>query len=239
MNKLFIVMPAYNEETNIEMVINQWHPIVKKIGSSSKLVIFDDGSKDSTFSIMQKLQEKYPYLIPAKKQNSGHGATCLYAYQYAITNKADYIFQTDSDGQTSPDEFWDFWNLRKNYNFIIGTRKNRKDGFSRKIITKVLKLIIFLIFKVKIDDPNTPFRLMKTKKLKKYLSIVPPDFFLSNVLISILIVKNKELYKWLPISFRPRQGGVNSINLKRIFKIGIKALRDFNNIKNKLNNYER
>ena len=43
--------------------------------------------------------------------------------------------------------------------------------------------------------------------------------------------KNKENVKFVPITFRPRQGGVNSINLKRIFKIGIQAVKDFRVIK--------
>lgn len=61
LNKLFIVMPAYNEEAKIESVIKQWHPVVEKIGDGSKLVIFDDGSKDTTFSIMQKLKKNTPF----------------------------------------------------------------------------------------------------------------------------------------------------------------------------------
>lgn len=234
MDKLFIVMPAYNEEANIESVIKQWYPIVEKIGNGSKLVIFDDGSKDETFSIMQKLQDKYSQLVPATKSNSGHGATCLYAYHYAIDNGADFIFQTDSDGQTNPDEFWNFWKLRNDYNFIIGSRKGRMDGFSRVIVTNILKFVIFLIFGVKVNDANTPFRLMNTVKLKPLLDIIPSDFFLSNVLISTLIVKNNEKYKWMPISFKPRQGGVNSINLRKIIKIGIKAVKDFRVVKNNL-----
>jgi dolichol-phosphate mannosyltransferase len=234
MDKLIIVMPAYNEEENIESVIKQWHPVVEKVGNDSKLVIFDDGSKDKTFSIMQNLQDKYTKLVPVTKKNSGHGPTCLYAYEYAINNGADYVFQTDSDGQTNPDEFGKFWELRKEFDFIIGSRRNRMDGFSRVIVTNVLKLVVFLMFRVIVSDANTPFRLMKCSKLKSYLQIIPADFFLSNVLISALIVKNKEKHKWIPISFKPRQGGVNSINLKRIFKIGLKAMRDFRVVSRKI-----
>jgi len=235
MTKLIIVMPAYNEEVNIESVIKQWHPIVEKIGDDSKLVIFDDGSKDKTFSIMQKLQDRYPCLIPITKKNSGHGATCLYAYNYAIENGAEYVFQTDSDGQTNPDEFWNFWDLRNKYDFIIGSRKSRKDGSERILVTKVLKLVIWLIFGTKVEDANTPFRLMKSKKLNPLLDYIPQDFFLSNVIISVLIVRKKQRYKWKYITFKPRQGGVNSINLKKIFKIGVKAIKDFSEIKDKFN----
>lgn len=231
---LYIVMPAYNEAANIEMVICQWHPVVEKIGGSSRLVIVDDGSKDNTYEIMSELKEKYPYLQPVRKSNSGHGATCLFAYRYAMEAGADYIFQTDSDGQTEPAEFWKFWEKRNEYDFIIGDRSQRQDGASRVVVTKVLKMVVALVFGVVVKDANTPFRLMKAERLQKMIQQLPPDFFLSNVLISTLAVKYRERYLWLPITFRPRQGGVNSINLKRIFKIGYKAVGDFYRIKRQL-----
>lgn len=227
-------MPAYNEEANIESVIKQWHPVVEKIGNDSKIVIFDDGSRDETFSIMQEIKEKYPCLIPVTKNNSGHGATCLYAYKYSIENGADYIFQTDSDGQTLPEEFWSFWNLRDEYDFIVGSRVGRMDGIGRIFVTKILKLIVWIIFGVNVVDANTPFRLMNSNKLRPLLEIIPGDFFLSNVMISVLAVHKKQKYKWLPITFRPRQGGVNSINFKRIIKIGIKAIGDFRLVKRRM-----
>lgn len=233
MEKLYIIIPAYNEEENIEAVVRQWHPIVEKIGNGSKLVIYDDGSKDTTYSILKSLSlsGKYPYLEPVTKTNSGHGATLLAGYSYAIKNESDYIFQTDSDGQTVPDEFWPFWEQRDKYDFVIGARDARGDGVSRIFVTKVLKIVVWTIFRVWINDVNTPFRLMNAEKLKPILEDIPKDFFLSNVLMSILIVLRKQRYIWLPITFKPRQGGVNSINFKRIISIGMKAVADFNEIK--------
>ncbi len=221
------MLPAYNEEANIESVIKQWHPVTEKIGEGSKLIIIDDGSKDSTYSVMQKLAPVYPNLLPMTKQNSGHGATCLYAYRYAIDNDAEYVFQTDSDGQTDPAEFDQFWQLREGYDLIVGSRKGRQDGVNRVLVTKVLKLVVRVVFGVWVEDANTPFRLIRVSTLKKYFSLIPKDFFLSNILLSCIFVIKKERCCWIPITFKPRQGGVNSINLKRIFKIGIKALKDF------------
>jgi dolichol-phosphate mannosyltransferase len=231
---LFIVMPAYNEGENIENTIKEWHPIVQKVGLSSKLIIFNDGSKDNTFDIMQGLQNKYSQFVPVTKSNSGHGSTVLFAYNYAIEAGADFIFQTDSDGQTNPDEFWEFWNRRNDSDFVIGYRNKRQDGFSRIVVTRTLRLIVRLIFGEFVKDPNTPFRLMNTKRLKPILELIPSDFFLSNVIISMLAVKKKEKVTWLPISFRPRQGGINSIQIKRIIKIGFLAISDFNVIKNNI-----
>ena len=228
---LFIVMPAYNEEANVENVIKEWHPIVEKAGPESRLVIVNDGSKDNTYQKLLDLKNNYPQLVPLTKPNSGHGATLLFAYNYALENGADYIFQTDSDGQTRPEEFPPFWEERKLYDAIIGHRNHRQDGISRVFVTKVLKLVIRLVFGVSVTDANTPYRLMPRTTLEKYLPKIPKDFNLSNVILSVLLVKNKDRVKFVPITFRPRQGGVNSINLKKIFKIGINAVKDFRTIK--------
>ena len=59
MNKLYIVIPTYNEEENIEEVVNEWHEVVEKFGDKeSKLVVIDDGSKDNTYKKLEKLKEK-------------------------------------------------------------------------------------------------------------------------------------------------------------------------------------
>lgn len=232
-DRVYFVMPAYNEEANIEEVIREWHPVCEKInaeGHEAKLVIANDGSKDNTFGIMQQLQKKYPFFLPLDKPNSGHGATVLFLYHYAIDNGANYVFQTDSDGQTRPDEFWQMWENREKYDFQIGTRGGRQDGASRVFVTKTLRLVVWMMFHVWVKDANTPFRLLKIEKLKPILDIVPKDYNLANVAVSAIAVRWNYNIGWYPITFRPRQGGVNSINMKRIFGIGKKALGDFRQI---------
>ena len=266
---LYIVMPAYNEEANIEEVIREWHPVCERInaenspsaregvpegrgrGSEAYLVIANDGSKDSTYQKMLDLQAKYPYLIPLDKPNGGHGATVLYLYRWAMNRDADgssaitvsadepsasqvFIFQTDSDGQTRPDEFWQMWENRYNYDFQIGTRGGRQDGFSRVVVTKTLRQVVWLMFHVWVQDANTPFRLMRADKLQPILDVIPENYNLANVAVSAIAVRWNYNIGWYPITFRPRQGGVNSINMRRIFKIGVQALKDFRTINKNL-----
>ena len=232
MDKLFIVIPAYNEEENISQVIDDWYPVVEAHNGDgeSRLVIIDDGSKDSTFKIMEEYAKERPLFCPITKPNGGHGATVLYGYHYALEHGADYIFQTDSDGQTLPSEFEAFWEQRSLYDMVIGWRKGREDGASRVFTTKVLKLVIKVCFGVTVTDANTPFRLMKASILQEQIKLVPKDFNLSNVIITVIYTKKGLGVKYMPITFRPRQGGVNSINLKKIFKIGKQALKDFREI---------
>ena len=54
-DSLYIVMPAYNEEANIESVVKEWHEVVEKIGPESKLVVVNDGSKDNTYGKLSSL----------------------------------------------------------------------------------------------------------------------------------------------------------------------------------------
>lgn len=225
MDKLYFIIPAYNEEANIEHVINQWYSIVES--HNGQMVIIDDGSIDRTYEILRKKEKEYPLLTALSKKNGGHGATILYGYQYALEHHADYIFQTDSDGQTLPEEFEMFWANRKKYDVVIGNRKKREDGLSRLVVTRVLRLVIGICFRVHVSDANTPYRLMKGQTLARYIHLVPNDFNLTNVLLSVIFLKKGCRVKWLPVTFRARQGGKNSMNMKKIFKIGVKALKDF------------
>ncbi len=224
---LYIVIPAYNENETIRQIVEEWYPIVTRASEDSRLVIINDGSKDNTYNTLLECAKSRPQLIPLTKENGGHGQTLLFGYDYALNNNADYVFQTDSDGQTLPDEFGEFWANREKYDMLIGYRNKREDGFSRIVVTKVLKLVIRICFKTKVTDANTPYRLMKAETLREEIKYVPANFFLANVLLTVLFTKHNRSVKFLPITFRPRQGGVNSINLKRIFKIGKQSLRDF------------
>lgn len=229
MDRLYIIIPAYNESENIRDVIRDWYPVVEKYNGDghSRLVIIDDGSKDDTYKIVKEMAEKRPLLEAVTKANSGHGGTVLYGYHYAVEQGADYVFQTDSDGQTLSSEFDDFWNLREQYAMVIGNRTSREDGISRVFVTKVLKLVVRVCFGASLEDANTPFRLMKAEILKEQLKLVPHDYNLTNVLLSVIYKKKNLGMKYLPITFRPRQGGVNSINFKKIVGIGWQAVKDF------------
>jgi dolichol-phosphate mannosyltransferase len=171
------------------------------------------------------------------KPNGGHGATVLYGYWFALEKEADYVFQTDSDRQTLPEEFWQFWNNRDNFSVIIGYRNHRQDGISRIFVTKILKIFLWCIFHINITDANTPFRLMKENILRTYIKHIPSDFNLTNVLLTVYFVKFCKNVKFIPISFKPRAGGINSINFIKIVEIGKKAINDFISIKKNMENH--
>ncbi len=235
MDTLFIVMPAYNEEKNIEKVVKQWYQVLKGKSEKSRLVVADSGSTDSTHDILLKMiGGGYTQLELLENTNKEHGAKIIALYDYAVKKDADYIFQTDSDGQTNPEEFACFWEIRNSYDGIFGNRTDRGDGKSRKFVEQVVCFLLRIYFGVKVPDANAPFRLMKTECVKKYLYKLPTDYNLPNIMMVVYFAYHKERIMFHEISFAARSAGKNSINIRKIIKIGIRSLRDFHVLKKNL-----
>lgn len=224
---LYIVLPAYNEEENIRKVVVEWYPHIADKSDDSKMVIADGGSKDNTLNILYELQKEYPKLEVFSKPNTDHGTKVIFLYDYAIKSGADYIFQTDSDRQTDPAEFPQFWASRDQFDAVIGNRTKRGDGYGRKFVEDVLRLLLFIYFNAKTPDSGAPFRLMRTSLVKKYLYLMPSDYNLPNAFLTACFARDKENVKYIPITFKNRQGGKNYIDIGKIFKIGLQSLKNF------------
>lgn len=231
MDTLYVVMPAYNEEENIAGVVRAWYPVLCGKSQASRLVIADSGSTDKTHEILHSLQIEMPQLEILEKTGKQHGPKLIALYKYAIANGADYIFQTDSDGQTDPDEFEAFWKIRKDYDAVLGHRSVRGDGKSRAFVEHVVCLLLKLYFAVTVPDANAPFRLMRTEAVNKYIERFDEDYNLPNIMLTTFFAFYKDKITFRKVSFKPRQAGVNSINIPKIVKIGWKALGDFRTFK--------
>lgn len=228
-------MQAYNEEENIEQVIKAWYPLIEEDrADTSRLVVADSGSSDRTHEILMELQKNYPKLQILVDTEKQHGPKVLALYKYAIAQGADYIFQTDSDGQTDPMEFENFWKMIEEYDLIIGNRTARDDGKSRAYVEKVVCLLLRIYFGVKIPNANAPFRLMRADIVNKYINRMPDDYNIPNIMFTTYFKYYDEKMLFKEISFRPRQAGNNSINIPRIMEIGGKALGDFRRFKREM-----
>lgn len=241
---LYIVAPAYNEEETIRQFVEDWYPVVTRHpgNGKSRLIIVNDGSRDNTYARLMELKETRPCLTVLTKPNGGHGPAVLYGYRNALARAEKgtqglthvYLFQTDTDGQTVPSEFDTFWNARHQYAAIFGERTRRGDGQSRAFVEQVLCRILRHIFGVSLRDANAPFRLMRADYVARYLPLIPKDDNLPNVLLTVFGAYYREPVAHFPVTFRPRQGGTNSINVRRIVRIGTKACADFREIAKRL-----
>lgn len=224
---LYIVMPAYNEEENIEDAVNAWYHVLEGKPEDSRLIVADSGSTDGTHEILCAMQKNLPQLELLTDTRKEHGPKVLALYRHAKKNGAAYIFQTDSDNQTDPDEFPAFWEKREAYDGIFGNRTVRGDGKARDFVEKVVCLLLRVFFAVSIPDANAPFRLMRAGCLERYLKKLPEDYNIPNIMLTTYFVRYGEKTEFIEISFKARRRGENSIQVWKITKIGWKALKDF------------
>lgn len=110
---LIMVMPTYNESEAIQGVLNDWIRVFNNlIGDKPDdytILIINDGSTDDTADKIISMNN--PHIMLINQPNSGHGKALYNGYTKAVSMNPDYIFQTDSDGQTNPDEFRLLWDM--------------------------------------------------------------------------------------------------------------------------------
>jgi len=231
--ELAIVMPIYNEAANIENVAGEWLQELNRLGISFELLAVNDGSRDGTSEVLKKLAAQYPgIVVPIEKANAGHGLACRTGYSLAVARSADWTFQIDSDGQCDPQFFADFWKGREAVDCVFGVRKTRDDGFSRVLISAACRALTSLATGMDLKDLNVPYRMMRTPVLKEALLKIPDDFDMQNVALTLTLKRNAALrWKYVPIHFRDRQGGTNSINIRRILGMGWGLLVNLHRIK--------
>tara|TARA_B100000963_G_C22468518_1_gene599014 strand:- start:182 stop:877 length:696 start_codon:yes stop_codon:yes gene_type:complete len=203
---LAVVIPVYNEEKSIELVIKEWRQVLEsEVSDQFCFLVIDDGSTDSTPEILKRLADESSTLIYYRKENSGHGDSCLRGYKMALEMKTDWILQIDSDYQCDPIYFKEFWAAAKDSKVIMGKRVRRLDGFYRSALTKIISLWLFFITGRFCPDPNVPYRLIEANFLSRLIGSCP-SLHLINSFLSYKMMKNHSIL-WIKIHFRKRLYG--------------------------------
>lgn len=231
--ELIAVMPVYNEQDNIATVIMEWLDAFSREGVRCSLIAVNDGSTDGSLSILRKLEVQFPDRIEIiDKANSGHGRSCRAGYDAAVQRGAPWILQIDSDGQCDPAFFPQFWSKRREADCVFGVRVTRDDGRLRKLISTASRVLTSIAAGRDLRDVNVPYRLIGRAALQQALATVPEDFDLQNIALTLALKRNSTL-RWahIPIRFRARQGGTNSINFPKIAKMGFTMLKDLHQVR--------
>ena len=94
-----------------------------------------------------------------------------------------------------------------------------------------------IIFGIKVEDANAPFRLMKSSLLAKYIDRLPVDYSIPNIMFTTYWTYYNEKIEFKTISFKPRQKGTNTIKFTKIIKIGWKSLLEFIGFKKEMKSF--
>ncbi len=206
-DEISVFFPTYNEEGNLEKVVAKTKKVLEKIANKWEIIIVDDGSKDNTPKIADKLSKTSKNIrVIHHNPNRGYGAALksgLYASKYK------WIVFTDSDGQFDFGEITNFFEKQKetSADLVIGYYKKRQVSKFKILTSKMWELAVFILFGLKVKDIDCGFKLISKKvvdKVPKLESERGP--FISS---EFLIKAKKEHFKIveIPVTHYPRTKG--------------------------------
>jgi len=157
------VIPAYNEENNIEKIVELTISSLKEF--DYEIVVVDDGSKDRTVEILKELMKKHHMIrMIQHKSNKGYADALRTGFN---SSNGKYITFIDADLQNHPADIPKLlkW-VDRGYDIVIGWRKNRQDNLSRLVISRSWNSLCHLLFNIPFPDINGKPKLFKAEILK-------------------------------------------------------------------------
>ncbi len=154
-----VFFPCYNEQDNVARTAERAIAVLEKLNADYEAVIVDDGSKDATGQIADKIAARNKRVrVVHHPTNLGYGAALQSGFRSAAK---ELVFYTDGDGQFDISEMPPLLPLIKQYDIVSCYRLNRQDNMIRKINAWCWTKLVCFLFKMKIRDIDCAFKLYK------------------------------------------------------------------------------
>jgi len=219
-----VVIPAYNEEENIEGILLRTDKALEALNLPYEVIVVDDGSTDKT----RFLAEKHKVTVISNGNNQGKG----YALKRGLQKvRGGLVITMDADGSHRPEDIKRLVKqLMNGADVVMGSRflsKLEKDSTKKLHIfgNKLFNLLIRILTKQYITDSQTGFRAFK-KKVLEGIEITCNGYAVETEL-TVKTLKNGCIVREEPITFEKRKKGSSHLNPLsdgfKIFKTIVKA----------------
>lgn len=221
LSSLSIFFPCYNEEPNVELFVKEALEVLPQIAEKFEIIVVNDGSSDKTAEVADNLAKNNNMIrVIHHEQNKGYGAALRSGFRAA---KYDWVFFTDGDLQFRLEQLKKFIKHTKDYDVVIGYRKNRADGAFRAFNARLFKLYIDILFRVHVRDIDCAFKLFKTEVIKS-IELTSSGAFISAEFLYKL-KKKHEAFRQIPVDHHERRyGNPTGNDPKVVIKAGFEAL---------------
>ena len=220
MQKILVIVPAYNEEKNIRHVIEDIRSSVLPLD----IVVVDDGSIDRTSEVARNSGVN----VLTLPYNLGIGGAVQTGFRYANEYDYDIAIQFDGDGQHIAAEIDKLIEkiVDNSCDVVIGSRFLKDNGyrppFARKLGIRIFTIINSLIVGQRITDNTSGFRAYNKAAIQFLSRNYPVDYPEPEAII--LLSKNKFRIEEVPVRMQQRQYGDSSINTIRAIYYMIKVV---------------
>ena len=209
---LSIIIPLYNEENSIALLIDKLlHLNLPGYVSSSEIIIVDDFSTDHSFQKARAFSELYPQVKLIKHQhNSGKGAAIKTAVGYA---SGDVFLIQDADFELSPDDIPSMLEAmhKLQVEFVNGSRYmpgviRPLSSYKRYVVNRLFTFLTSVMINVKITDMACGYKLFKKCLFDKIILKENRFGFEAELIIKALRVKKNNITE-IPVQYFPRNEG--------------------------------
>ena len=157
---LSVFFPAYNDSGTIASLVICARQTAASLTDDFEIIVINDGSADSTSSIVDELARTYPEVkVVHHPRNRGYGAALRSGFAAATR---ELVFYTDGDAQYDPSEMTILWRaLRSDVDLVNGYKISRSDPRHRILIGRIYHHAVKLLFGLRVRDVDCDFRLMR------------------------------------------------------------------------------
>ena len=149
-----VVVPLYNEYESLPELMERIHANMVKHNFNYEVIMIDDGSTDTSWEVIKKLQSTFSSLRGLRFQrNYGKSAALHVAFQ---ATRGEVVVTMDADLQDDPDEIKPLYDMimKEGYHVVSGWKKERHDPFSKTFPSKFFNALTRRVSGIKLNDFN-------------------------------------------------------------------------------------
>ena len=158
---LSIVIPSFNEEESLPILIKSIHDKLKNKGIIFEIIIIDDGSSDKTWNEIKILTKNFTNIFPIKFiKNYGKSDALDAGFK---SSRGNYVLTMDADLQDDPEEIHKLYEVitEKDFDLVSGWKKKRNDPLSKIIPSKFFNMVTRVFSGIKLNDFNCGIKIYK------------------------------------------------------------------------------
>jgi dolichol-phosphate mannosyltransferase len=215
---IYFVLPAYNEEKNIKILLNDISIFYKKKKIPVHIIAINDGSSDKTYKNIKVIKKKIYHQLTLinHKKNMGLGMTLKTGFNHAlkISKSDDIIITMDSDNSHTPkNSYLLMKKINEGYDVVIASRYNKlSKTYGLSYLRKILSFVSCIIFKIlfpidNVNDYTCGFRAFRANKVKNI--ILKKNFFSEkgfsvsvDIILKLKLSKIKFFFAEIPLTLR-------------------------------------
>ena len=219
MKKLSVIIPARDEADNLQTCIRGIHRELEKYDISHEILVIDDGSTDSTQSILTELKKDIPALVSiANNGENGFGRAVRLGLQEF---SGDAVAIMMADLSDSPQDLVRYWRkLQEGHECVFGSRflaNSQVTDYPRTklVANRIVNTAIRYAFKIPCNDITNAFKIYRREVIEGCRPLIAPHF---NLTVEIPLKAVIRGYSWtvIPISWRNRSKGVAKLKLREM-----------------------